>query len=215
VALDVLPEHRPTLPALLGARVRWVVWGVAALVALVVLSSLVGGPAASTDVEVLRRSPVAFNFRHGDAFKPAALEGDEIVRIEQRRNGKLVQAFAVSPLVLPAYKGDVGGVLPIAGDALIADLRESVEDFELIQEGKARVNTAAGYGIVYRGRLDGTRRLYGRVVLLPEPIASARSGVRISILATPAAGVGKAEDTGARGLTKKPFRSFRFGLEGP
>jgi hypothetical protein len=213
VAVEVLPEHRPTLPELLGARARWVMWGLGLLVGVLLALSLV--KSAAGEVEVVRRSPVEFNFRHSPEFKTVEPTGDEVVRVAQQRNGKLIQAFAVSPLALPEYSGDVGGVLPTVAEAVIGNLRESVDSFELVQEGKARINDAAGYGIVYRGRFDGTRRLYGRVVLLPEPLPGARRGVELSITATPAAGVGRAEDVGARGLTKKPFRSFRFGLEGP
>ena len=214
MALDVLPAHRPTLPELLGARARWLMWGLAALAALWLVLSLLGKTGGPEEVEVVRREPIEFNFRHSPAFEAARPEAGEIVRIEQQRNGKLVQGFAVAPLTLPAYSGDAGGVLPVVADGVIAELRDAVREFELIQEGKARINDAAGYGIVYRGRL-GERRLYGRVVLLPEPIAGSRRGVRLNLVATPSAGVGRAEDVGARGATKKPFRSFRFGLEGP
>ena len=212
----VLAEHRPTLPELIGGKARWVIAGLAAVVLIPFALSFVGG--AVTEVEVVQREPIEFNFRHSEAFKSVPPAGDELVRIEQQRSGRLVQGFAVAPLQLPSYEGEVGGVLPVLAEGVIDELAGSVDQFELIEEGKARINDAAGYGIVYRGRFEGERRLYGRVVLLPEVVAERerrRRGVRLSITATPSAGVGKATDVGARGLTKKPFRSFRFGLEGP
>ena len=58
-------------------------------------------------------------------------------------------------------------------------------------------------------------RLYGRLVLLPRPARGTRSGVKMLLLATPDAGANKASDVGARGPLKTPYRSFRFGTEGP
>jgi hypothetical protein len=82
--------------------------------------------------------------------------------------------------------------------------------------------------VQFRARL-GERRLFGRLVLLPEPAAGedladpsgelenarSRRGVRLLMLATPASGAVRPRDVGARGNLKTPFRSFRFGTEGP
>lgn len=211
------PEHGPTLPELVPARRRRTAAVAAlALVTAIVLLSLRG--AADADVRVVRESPVAFNFRHSEALKPVDPRPGELLRIERTVNGKFNQSFAVLGLELPPYEGDVGGILPVVAAAEIAALRERYASFELVEEGKARVNDVAGYQIVFRARL-GERRLYGRLVMLPESIEgeprSPRRGVRLLIESTPAAGVGRAEHAGVRGLNKKPFRSFRFGTEGP
>ena len=41
------------------------------------------------------------------------------------------------------------------------------------------------------------------------------TGVKMLLLADQAAGANKARDVGARGPLQTPFRSFRFGTEGP
>ncbi len=82
---------------------------------------------------------------------------------------------------------------------------------EVVEEGKGRVNQAAAYSIVFRASRNP--RLYGRLVLLPQPLPGARDGVKLLLLANPAGGAGKAGDVGTRGRLKTPYRSFRFGTE--
>ena len=52
-------------------------------------------------------------------------------------------------------------------------------------------------------------------MLLPQPVPGARDGVKLVMLATPTGGADKARDVGTRGELKTPYRSFRFGTEGP
>jgi hypothetical protein len=198
------------------ARARRAVGVVAALIA-VAMAVLLLRP-ADDGIDVVRRSPVAFNLRHPADLKTVPPRAGETLRLEKTANGKFVQSFAVLPLALPAYEGDVGGALPILADAEIRALRERYASFELIEEGKARINEVPGYQVVFRARL-GDRRLYGRLVMLPELLEdgpkSPRRGVRLLLESTPSAGVGRAEDVGVRGLNKRPFRTFRFGTEKP
>ena len=217
----VADAHRPTLPELVGprlarlpagVRVALAVVGVVLLLAIVALIALRPGEAVT---EYVQRSGLTFNFRYPDPLARAAPQGDEIVRVQQVRSDRLfVQSFAVEPLELPAYQGAVGGLLPIVADGEMKSLARRFREFELVQEGKTRLNEVPGYAIAFRARL-GARRLLGRVVLLPEPVPGARRGVRLLLLATPSAGVNRAEEVGVRGVIKRPFRTFRFGTEAP
>lgn len=215
-AAAVLPEHGPPLPELVPARARRALGVVVALIALAIAVVLL--KPSDDGVDVVRRAPVAFNLRHPADLKAVAPRAGEILRLEKSANGKFVQSFAVLALALPAYKGDVGGILPVVADAETRALRERYASFELVEEGKARINEVPGYQVVFRARL-GTRRLYGRLVMLPELLedgpAAPRRGVRLLLESTPAAGVGRAEDVGVRGLNKRPFRTFRFGTKKP
>jgi hypothetical protein len=92
-------------------------------------------------------------------------------------------------------------------------LRKRFPDLEPVEEGKTRINRVAGYALVFRA--SRKPRLYGRLVLLPEPLPGARDGVKLLLLATPDGGADKAQDVGAVGQLKTPYRSFRFGTEGP
>lgn len=211
----VQPAHRPTLPELVAPWPAWARRGLYAVIAAAALAVVVALAIPDDDgVDVVRSSPVAFNFRHPPEMRPVEPRPGETLRLERTVRGTFIQSFAVAPLELPAYDGEVGGILPAFAAGEIARLKELYPQFELIEEGKTRVNEVAAYTVVWRSRL-GKRRLFGRVVLLPEPTPGARRGVRLLLESTPAAGVGRAEDVGVRGLNKRPFRSFRFGTEKP
>ncbi len=215
----VLDRYRPTLRDVLGSRLgivprplRWVLAVVAAgLVALLAYQVL---KPADRGIEFIQRAPIPFNFAYTSALAPEPAQGDEFVRLVRRQDGRFRDSFAVEPLVLPAYDGEVGGFLPLYADREIAALSRRFDEFELVEEGKTRVILVPGYGIVFRARL-GERRLYGRVVLLPEPVPETRRGAKLVLLATPAAGATKAADVGFVGATKRPYRTFRFGTEPP
>jgi hypothetical protein len=215
VSVAVRPEHGPTLPEILPARHRR-----AAAVTLVLVVLLIVGLSLRSSAEgenIVRTEPLAFNLHHDERLDQVEPRDGEILRLERRVGGEFHQAFSILPLELPEYRGDVGGTLPILAHAEIAALRERYPNFELVEEGKARINDAAGYQVVYRA--SRKPRLYGRLVLLPESIegkpAQPRRGVRLLVEATPKAGVNRPEDAGVRGLTKRPFRAFRFGTEAP
>ena len=217
----VLDRHRPTLRDLLGpplARApRWVRRVVAALlVAAVALAAwAVLNRSSARGIEYVRRAPPAFNFAYTPDMRPVRPQGEELVRLERRRpDGLFLDSFAVEELSLPPYRGDAGGFLPAYADREIAALRRRYRELELVEEGKTRVVEVPGYGIVWQAR-DGERRLYGRTILLPEPVPGTRSGARLEMVVTPAAGASRATDAGARGATKRPYRTFRFGTEGP
>lgn len=214
----VLPEFRPTLTESLRARLGGVLTAVTLGIGALVLLAAAGfmllrSDAEGTDV-VQREGPVQFNFRYTDGLERIAPQGDELVHLEARRSDLFVQSFAVSPLRLPPYRGEVVGYLPLFAAREIDALRDRFAEFELVQDGKTRVNEAPGYSVLFRARL-GRRRLYGRYIMLPAPGPGSRDGVRLALLATPAAGVSKAADVGVRGVIKRPYRTFRFGAERP
>ncbi len=213
----VLASHRPTLAELVRARAgrRGIVAVMAvAVLAAALLAFLVLRPEDDGIEVVSRAEPAPFNLRHAERLERVAPGRGELLRLEATRGDLFVQSFAVAPLRLPAYRGDVTGVLPAFAAREIDALRARFAEFELVQDGKTRVNEVAGYQILFRARL-GRRRLFGRLVLLPEPEPGARDGVRLLMQSTPAGGASKAADVGVIGLTKLPFRTFRFGTEPP
>lgn len=216
MSVAVRPEHGPTFGEAVPARWRRVIAVLAAVLVLVFAGLSLRSTADGVDV--VRERPLPFNFHHASTLPQVDPRDGELVRLEREVNGKFNQSFAILPLALPDYEGVVGGVLPVLADAERERLAQAYSEFELIEEGKARINDVTGYQLVFRARL-GERRLYGRSVLLPEQIdgepAQPRRGVRLLVESTPAAGVGRAEDAGVRGLNKRPFRSFRFGTEKP
>lgn len=188
-------------------RVRWVAIAVLVLLVLAALVPLAKGAADADGTREIVREPIAFNLRYPDAMQ--RVDDDELFHLE--RPG--LDEFIVEPLELPAYEGDVTGILPVAASQELDQLKERFPALEPVEEGKVRINRAAGYSLVFRA--SRSPRLYGRLVLLPEPVPGARKGVKLLLLATPEGGADKARDVGTNGLLKTPYRSFRFGTEGP
>jgi hypothetical protein len=207
----VAPEHRPTLRETLAPLPRPARWAVIAVLVLFViaLAIAVTGKATTDGKRLVRERPLAFNLRVPPGMQESTPAAGEWARLE--RKGK--DSFVVEPLRLPAYRGDVGGVLPVVATRELEALRRRFPALEPIEEGKGRINQAAAYSVVFRA--SRKPRLYGRLVLLPQPVPGARDGVKLLLLANPAAGAGKASDVGTRGQLKTPYRSFRFGTEGP
>jgi len=208
--LLVAPPHRPTLKeelARLPTRFRYAAIAVLALLAVAAIFLLAGGATAEDGTRVAVEEPIAFNLRYPDGMERI----DDNALLHLQRPGK--DEFTVEPLELPPYTGDVGGVLPVEASREVERLKERFPNLELVEEGKVRINRAAGYSLVFRASRNP--RMYGRLVLLPEPVPGARTGVKLLMLATPAGGAGKARDVGTSGAVKTPYRSFRFGTEGP
>jgi hypothetical protein len=207
----VAPEHRPTLRETLAPLPRPARWAVIAVLVLLVIALAIAatGKATTDGKRLVRERPLAFNLRVPPGMQESTPAAGEWARLE--RKGK--DSFVVEPLRLPAYRGDVGGVLPVVATRELEALRRRFPALEPIEEGKGRINQAAAYSVVFRA--SRKPRLYGRLVLLPQPVPGARDGVKLLLLANPAAGAGKASDVGTRGQLKTPYRSFRFGTEGP
>ena len=196
---------------------------------LFVVWRVFAGGGSSSETRYVHSRPVVFNFHYPDAMHPVAPRSPEIIRVERRRGSLFLDSFAVEPLSLPPFRGDVSGELPVYAEREIAALRKRFpRDFELTREGKARVNAVPGYDVQFRARLGerpavrparpaararcrrGPRRPDGRA-----RERRSRRGVRLLMLATPASGAVRPRDVGARGNLKTLFRSFRFGSEGP
>jgi hypothetical protein len=191
-------------------RLVVVLLGLAALLAVVALAR--GSSQPGTHV-VVQRGPVAFNLRYTGPLRAVKPGPGELLHLEWRSEGRLQASFVVEPLRLPAYQGDVGGVLPVVASRDQDALRTRFPALEPVEEGKARVNKVPAYSATFRA--SRRPRLYGRVVLLAQPVAGARDGFRIVMLATPQGGADKAGDVAARGMLKTPYRTFRFGTEAP
>ncbi|MGZ8634693.1 MAG: hypothetical protein ACXWZZ_12695, partial [Solirubrobacteraceae bacterium] len=127
----VLERHRPTLRELVAPLPRRARRALAALAALVVVAIVVLALGAEgRGPQFVHRVAPEFNFAYGSVLKRERPQDGEYVRLVRRRGDVFVQSFAVEPLRLPAYDGDVGGILPIVADARIAELRRRHPGFE-------------------------------------------------------------------------------------
>jgi hypothetical protein len=211
----VAEEFRPTLRETLADRRPATRRAISGVLALVVLGLLVWILAPNrTGVHYIHEAAPVFNLRYADAFNRLAPQPGEFLHIRRKAGGRVVDAFAVSRLELPPYRGDVGGLLPVYAERVLAELRAAYPGLRLVEEGKARVNLVAGYSILFRVG-SGRDRMFGREVLLPEPKPGTRGGVRMALRTWRGSGVRVARDLGAHGALKTPYRSFRYGTEAP
>lgn len=206
------PEYGPTLLELLAARHRVVRVAAAVLaVSMLVVAVVIALTARPDETPVLIREPVTFNFVHGPQWTSAPRAGTLVSLRHDSPKGLFLDAYAIRELRLPPYRGAVSGTLPVYADGYLRTLARRYRAFELVGEGRARINNAIGWAITYRAR-TGTRRLYGRhYLLVEEEPEGARHGVILEIESTPAAGTPNADEIGNHGALKKPLRSFRFG----
>jgi hypothetical protein len=179
------------------------------VVIVLVALLLLGKHAEGDGTRIVRTKPLAFNLRYPAPMREIAPAPGELLHLQR----KGLDDFSVQPLSIPPYEGDVGGALPILAARELDALKQRFPDLEPVEEGKTRINRAAGYALVFRA--SRKPRLYGRLVLLPEPTPGTRQGVKLLLLANPDGGADKAQDVGASGQLKTPYRSFRFGTEGP
>jgi hypothetical protein len=213
----VRPEFGPTLPELLGPRLRAqppaVRFGLAALAAFVVVAMfyvlVLRGECADAKRAVVVRSPIAFNFVYRAPFEQLAPQGGELARV-----GSTSQSFVVRELRLPSYRGDAAGFLPLYAAQQEAAMARQFPGFVWRSDGRANINQQQGFEIVFQFRRPGGPLTYGRRVLL-LPSVTARQGADILITAPRSPAIVRADDVGRNGGLKTALRSFRFGTERP
>jgi len=211
----VLDEFRPTLRdelRRLRPRLRWPITALLVLIALIAVALIVR-KSEQPGTHVVHRGADAFNLRYTGPLKRVAPHPGELLRLEWRSGGAVQASFVVEPLKLPAYHGDVSGILPVMASRDWDALRRQFPGLEPVEEGKARINKVPAYSSTFRA--SRSPRLYGRVVLIPQAIPGAVDGVRIVMLQTPKGGANVAADVAAHGILKTPYRTFRFGTQGP
>jgi hypothetical protein len=217
----VRPEYGPSLPELLGPRVRALprplrIAGLVALVLVVVavLVAAIDGGAKRTSL--VHRGALPFNLSYPKGIERVAPKNGELARLEQRRGDLFLASYAVEPLTLPPYSGQPDGIFPTYAERLKTELARRFPGFLAVTpEGRVRLNEiTTGYAVLFRAKL-GERTLYGRAVMLAPPKAAQRDTALLVMLATPAAGISGPAAVGYDGLMTIPYRSFRFGTEKP
>jgi hypothetical protein len=213
----VRPEFGPTLPELLGPRIRVLPRAVrlalAALAALIVLAIVyalfVHGNSPTRKRAVIVRSPVAFNFVYRAPFAKEQPRAGELARV-----GSKAQSFSVRELRLPAYQGDAAGFLPLYAAEQETQMAKELPGFVWRADGRANINKQQGFEIVFQYRGDDGALTYGRRIFL-LPNVTSRVGADILATAPRSPSIVRADDVGHNGGLKTALRSFRFGTERP
>ena len=215
----VREEFGPTLPELLGARLRvpvrtiWRVLAVAGVVVVLVLAWLVFVRATPGQTGTVVRGTVPFNLIYTDAVHKVAPRNGEILRLQTTAGPP--QSFAVRPLRLAPYKGDVSAALTLLSARLIRQMGAQYPGFLWRGDGRVNINKQPGYQIVFQTTLGG-RTTYGkRVLLVAGPDPPPRTGLDITMLSARSPAIPRADAVAANGPLKTPFRSLRFGTQRP
>jgi hypothetical protein len=214
--VSVRPELRPTLPAALRARfgvpplVTVAVAGILGLVgAVAVLYGLTRPPGSGE--QVVHHGKPAFNLL-ADLMRPVAPHPGELLRVQGRR-GKLTAAVVVRPLRPPPYRGDVThGLFPVLADRVADAQRAALPGFTLRQEGRARINNAIGFEIVFQSVRPGART-FGRDVLLGSDDPHLPGTVLLSMRQFKPGGPFTARERELADAARKAYRSFTFGTK--
>ena len=218
----VREEFGPTLPELLGPRVRALPR--AAQVALVALAALVVVAAAAfllrdsrdTRPQAVVRAPVAFNLLYPKPLERVTPRGREVLRLQTPSGTAAPQSFAVTPLRLAAYRGDATGLLTLMSAQLIQRMTRTVPGFVWRGDGRVNYNRQPGYEIQFQATVGGKTTYGRRTLLLPGGATPPHQGVDITMLAARSPAVPNVNAVAATtGALKTAIRSFRFGTERP
>jgi hypothetical protein len=218
----VRPEFGPTLPELVGPRVRalpraaQVALARAAAGVVVLLAALLFRDTRDTRAHAVVRAPVAYNLVYPHTLVRARPRGPETLRLQTPPGTKEPQSFAVTPLRLPPYRGDATALLTVMSADLISRMRASLPGFVWRGDGRVNYNRQPGYEILFQAKIGG-RTTYGRrTLLVPGGDTPPRAGVDITILAARSPAIPRVDAVAATsGALKTAIRSFRFGTERP
>jgi hypothetical protein len=217
-ALPLKSEYGPTLGELLAPRWRRASLAVRALwVAVVVLlvAAIAGAALTLASPTVSHGGPVPFSFGYGGLHRAQPAPG-WYARVQRVQDGRLQDSFAVGPLALPPYRGELGAALALYAAQYVPRLAAAHTlgrtGFVLRGQGSTQIDAVssyATYNVFYTTRIAG-REMYGRNVLLLPDRPGARRGVQIEML-TPVAGdrqVTSPLDVGVKGALEEPLGTF-------
>jgi hypothetical protein len=208
--IPLKPQYGPTLGQMLAPRWHAASRPVrAAVVALgfALVALLVGAVLTLEDAHLSYHGPVSFNFLYKDLYRVRPDRGG-YAKVERGSGVRFGESFAVEPLTLPAYSGNVSGELPLYAAGYTQHLADTYPDFDLQGEGKTRVNGVAAYSVYYTAVADGAT-IYGRDILVPNQ-SGARVGVVIVMHAAPGQDMSPGT-LGGSGVLLQPLRTFSFG----
>jgi hypothetical protein len=219
----VRPEFGPTLPELLGPRIRalpragQVALGLLAALVVVLLAYVALRDRHDNAPYAIVREPIAYNLLYGSSLVRVRPHAGETLRLATPPGTKAPQSFAVKPLRLPAYHGDSTGILTLMSANVITRMQATYPGFVWRGDGRVSYNRQPGYEILFQAKIGG-RTTYGRrTLLVPGADAAPREGVDIMMLAARSPAVPRVDAVGsaATRALKTAIRSFSFGTARP
>ena len=214
-ALPMKPQYGPTLGQLLAPRWQRASRPARAAVIAAAIALLLLAVAAALTLENAKfheggRVPFSFSYRGLYRTRPEPGGFVKVQRLDSQ--GRLEDSFAVAPLLLPRYTGELSGELPLYATGYISGLKRRDPQFVLDTEGKTKVNTVPAYTISYTTVLDG-RLMWGRNVLLLPERKGVREGVVIAMLMNPETerAITSPPEVATHGILERPLETFTLG----
>jgi hypothetical protein len=209
------PEYGPTLGRLLAPRWRAATprFRRGAVIGAVLLgAALIGLVLTLLNATYSQGGPVPFSFSYRGLYRTTPDPGGYVKLRAPKGSGPLEYSYAVEPLQLPPYSGELSGELPLYATGYIRSLAAHDPGFVLNGEGKTRVNSVPAYQVLYTERLEG-REFYGRNVLLLPERPGVRRGVVIVMLNLESATskVKAPSEVASVGILLRPLKTFTFG----
>jgi hypothetical protein len=210
-SVPLKPQYGPTLGRLLEPRwrsARPVVRAITIVAGVSLLALIVGVVLTLLDASYSHGGRMPFSFKYKGLYRTTPDPGG-YVKVARSSDGRLDYSYAVAPLLLADYRGNVTGELPIFVAGYTSKLARRLPGFRFEGEGKTRISsTLAGYDVLYSAHIDG-RTMYGRDVMLLPPGRGVREGVVIEMLSKEAATVSK--PVASSGVLETPLKTFAFG----
>jgi hypothetical protein len=204
-------QYGPTLGKLLEPRWRSAAPAVRTIAIAVGLGLLALAGAAVLmllDASYSHGGRVPFSFKYKGLYRTATEPGDYVTLVHTA-GGLLEDSYAVAPLVLPPYRGEATGELPLFATGYDRALAARFTHFRLEGEGKTRISsTLAGYDVLYSALVDG-HTMYGRNVMLLPGGHGVREGVVLEMLSSEPATISL--PVASSGVLETPLKTFSFG----
>ena len=212
--VPIKPEYGPTLGRLLSPRWRAaspLTRAALSILAVAAVAAIAAGVLALLNAHYSRDGRVPFSFSYRSLHRVPADPGGYVKVQRRRADGRLQDSFAVEPLALPPYAGELSGELPLFAAGYIRGLAQRYRGFVLRGEGKTRVNNVPAYNVLYTAVVEG-HTMWGRDVLLLPPRRGAREGVDIVMLTSPSASpqVTSPLEVASAGVLLRPLKTFTF-----
>jgi hypothetical protein len=218
----VRPEFGPTLPELLGPRIRalpraaQVALALAAAVIVVALALFVRRDTEDPRAQAVIREPIAYNLIYPPSLERVRPKAPETLRLQTPPGTAAPQSFAVKPFKLPPYHGDSTGILTLMSANMITRMSKQYPGFIWRGDGRVNYNRQPGYEILFQAKIDGHTTYGRRTMLVPGGDTPPHEGLDITMLAARSPAIPRVDAVGsASGALKTAIRSLRFGAERP
>jgi len=181
----------PSLPALMAPRLDRLpamARRVGAALALVAIAVVIAVVARNHDpVFSWPGPPVAFSTPYPRSMTREPTPKGAILLLEQHdAAGRLIASFEVSPLILPAYGGEISASLAVTALNYVRALTSAAgPTYRYGSSGRTRIDNIPGYTYTYSRSIGGIR-YYGRVVWLTPQINGTR-GLVMTLVTQPSA----------------------------